>query len=482
MNTQIKPLFFALITCSNAIAQDYPSSNKQSHQDSFQEEKKEAPAFMLLRAEENYDYLKPKDSPYEKDYLDKIKLIPLNKSKSVNVTLGGEFRLRIEHFENQEWEDFDETFYSQRLSLHSNINITKYFRFFGELYHGLLSKEEEEFAQSDLLGVHQGFLEFKLPKPKSLFSVRLGRQELSYGSGRLVGMREGPNIRRSFDAARFTYSQKKFRAEVFIGNEVIPAFGVFDNKISLLDDSLNAPLFWGAYTRFHVKKDIGATEAYYFGINTQTSFFNDAIGEDQRHTLGIRRFGKINKKMRYNTELMFQSGQTDGKSALAWAIDASWSYMFIDTKLKPELGIKIDVLSGDRNFGDDKIQTFNAMFTNPGYYSLAGIIAPSNLIEFHPSLSITPIKKMKIYAEWAVFIRYSLNDGVYSPPRFLNRAGHLSSERLIGNQLGVKLDYEIDRHLLFDIDFSYFMTGEFIQATGPSSNLIHAAASVSYKF
>jgi len=32
--------------------------------------------------------------------------------------------------------------------------------------------------------------------------VRVGRQELAYGAGRLIAPREGPNERQPFDAAR----------------------------------------------------------------------------------------------------------------------------------------------------------------------------------------------------------------------------------------------------------------------------------------
>ena len=47
------------------------------------------------------------------------------------------------------------------------------------------------------------FAEYKTSLSEtSKLSFRLGRQEMGFGVSRLVGIREGPNVRRSFDAAR----------------------------------------------------------------------------------------------------------------------------------------------------------------------------------------------------------------------------------------------------------------------------------------
>lgn len=115
----------------DSVVNDKLQSNRQ----------KPAPQpYSLFRAEENYDYLKNKDKNlYKTDYADPLKLIGLNKSKSINLGFGGEIRPRIEHFANRNWQANDISYYSQRISLHTNIKITEYLRVFGEIYHGLLS-------------------------------------------------------------------------------------------------------------------------------------------------------------------------------------------------------------------------------------------------------------------------------------------------------------------------------------------------------
>ena len=134
MNCQIGFIIGLLLAInSGAFAQTAPELTLQ---DSLSEQ----PAFKLLRAEEDYDYLKVRASRhYQKDYLDAIKFIGLNASKNINLRFGGEVRLRVEDFTNRNWEAEDKTFYSHRIAFHSNLNITRYFRFFGEIYHGLIS-------------------------------------------------------------------------------------------------------------------------------------------------------------------------------------------------------------------------------------------------------------------------------------------------------------------------------------------------------
>jgi len=441
----------------------------------------EQPDFKLFRAEENYDYLKEKN-PYQEDYLDGIKLIALNTSKNINLRFGGEVRLRMEDFTHRNWEAEDETFYSHRIAFHGNLNITKYVRVFGEMYHGLVSLKEKEFAQSDQLDWHQGFVELKIPIEKKWLGIRFGRQEMSFGAARLVGLREGPNIRRSFDLGRVIFNTSGSITEVFYGKEVIPRFELFDNEFSLFNKNVKNPKLWGIYSQFAVKNDFGKTEVYYLRFESQQSFFNDATGKDERNTIGIRRFGKWGRNLKYNTELMVQFGNTGNKEVTAWSFETDWQYSFANQFWQPELGLKLDIISGDRTFGDNKIQTFNPMFANPAYFSLAGVIAPINLIEFHPSITVHPTEKFKVYVEWASFFRYSTNDGVYAPPRFLNNDGQQSNERFIGNQLGWKIGYEFDRHFSFDLDFSYFITGTFLESTGSDFNMVHIAPTLSFKF
>ena len=455
-------------------------SAQEKHEN--ESEKPEPPGYHILRAEEDYSYLRNQENlPFANDPFDPLKFVPLNSQGTVFLTLGGEVRPRFEFFRNNDWEvapKADEEFYSQRLSLHAALNFVKHVRVFGEIYHGLLSKEEKEIAQDDEIDLHQGFLEINLHSKKNKkLKVRLGRQELAYGSARLVGMREGPNIRRSFDAARLIFASEKGSFEGFVGSEVKVPFEAFDNSYN--DDLL----FWGVYGRFQLDAlPQGKNDLYYFGFSIDLARYNDGAEEETRHSIGLRRWGKLGRSFRYNSEIMYQFGSFGDKTISAFAFEGDWYYQFHDSKWKPELGMKLDYISGDRNHGDDKLNTFNPLFDNPAYFGLLAKMAPVNLMDIHPSLKLEPDEKVEIVLDWDFFWRASKEDGLYAPPRFLRREGHEAESRWIGHQPGFEFVYQINRHFKWKSETSYFITGEFIKETGESENLFYFASTLSFKF
>jgi hypothetical protein len=55
----------------------------------------------------------------------------------------------------------------------------------------------------DRLDVHQAFLDWKIfSSDPNAVTVRVGRQELGFGSGRLLSRAEGLNLRRGMDGVR----------------------------------------------------------------------------------------------------------------------------------------------------------------------------------------------------------------------------------------------------------------------------------------
>jgi len=205
------------------------------------------------------------------------------------------------------------------------------FRFVAELYHGYNSGEKE-FAQYDELDWHQGYVELdsRIPGPGQL-SFRLGRQEMAFGAARLIGIREGLNIRRTFDAAHAILTINGTTVNAFYGREVRSEFYVFDNDFVLFDDSSGNPELWGLYTRFFIPGDIGDTEAYYLGFQVDSARFNDVAGKEIRHTLGIRRIGTIGERWHYNTELIYQFGDIAGQKIRAYNVETDWYYDLVRT-------------------------------------------------------------------------------------------------------------------------------------------------------
>ena len=445
-------------------------------------EKPWPPKLQYNRAYENYDYLKEKDSsPYRNVYGNYLKYLSLNKSKSIYLNFGAQYRPRLEHFSNIEWTEEDQTFYSQRLDVFASINFGKQVRFFGELIHGYTSNEKQ-ITESDDLDLHQGFLEVKFPIRKIGKGVfRFGRQEIQLGSSRLISIREGPNIKRSFDLAYLSFQFNKIALRGFYGKAVSPKFNAFDNSFELFNSNAINPQVWVADLKFPIKNLNGTNEIYYIGFQSKRSSFNDVSGKEIRHSIGIRRFGLLGRRFSYNTELVYQFGDIANNTISAYNIEADWKYAFINLKWTPKIGLKLDWSSGDKSSGDDKIQTFNPLFVNPGIYSLAAVNTPANLIAVHPNVTIYPLEGCSIYMDCSLLYRTEKNDGLYAPPRFQVRQANGIDEKRIGNVLGINLKYEISYNLEFELKSSYFIAGDFIKRSGPANNTFYISPTLSFK-
>ena len=65
----------------------------------------------------------------------------------------------------------------------------------------------------------------------------------------------------------------------------------------------------------------------------------------------------------------------------AWAVGSLSSYTFADIGWTPRLGFQFDAASGDSNPHDNVLQTFNPLFPNGYYFTLAGYTGYTNLID-----------------------------------------------------------------------------------------------------
>ena len=434
----------------------------------------------LLRAEESYLYL---DSLKKKTiFLQPLKLIAINRDNAFFLSLGGEYRARVEHYTNENYTSKDLTYYSQRVNLHASLQLGSNFRLFGELYSGYVTGNESIFLESDEIDLHQGFLEWKPINSSNLqTTVRFGRQEIGYGASRIVGIREGPNMRRSFDMARVMIRKNNSSIDLLYGKEVDISPFSFDNKSNILKNDASNPSFWGAYYRRPFLKDIGKLDIYYFGFHANLSRFNDVSGTETRHSVGIRSFS-VKGRLSYNTEIIMQWGELGNSDIFAYNIETDWKYTLIENGWKPQLGIKADLSSGDKRTGDGRVGTFNPIFVNPAIYSLAAVNTPANITSLHPNFTVYPIEGLTIYMDYAFFYRTEANDGLYAPPRFLTREANGLRTKHIGDVFGLQISYEINRNISFDLRSSYFIAGQFIKASGDSENTFYIAPTMSFKF
>ena len=188
--------------------------------------------FELMRY--NEDYSEWKDSA--KTFYNKIKYIRLSPSGNTYLSFGGEVRVELDDVKNEDWGESDmgrDVFSLQRYQLHGDLHFGNRVRVFGQLRSGLENgrKRGPRGIDEDQLNVQNLFVDIvPYKKINKSLTLRVGRQEIRYGSGRLVDVRDGPNLRLYFNGAKAAYASPNLNVDVFVLEDAIMNTGVFDNS------------------------------------------------------------------------------------------------------------------------------------------------------------------------------------------------------------------------------------------------------------
>ena len=441
----------------------------------FSANAQQKPVFQRLRYEDDFTYLKA-DSI--KTLYERIKYIPLGKNDKYYASIGGEARLQYTYTVNNKWGDEadDDGYLLSRYLFHANVQLG-IFRTFFELQSSLANgKTDPSPVDENQLDIHQAFLDIDFIKEENeQLTLRSGRQEMMYGSQRLIAVREGPNSRLAFDAVKLFYKKNNWQSDAFFTHPIA-------NKQGTFNDSFNENAkFWGSYTVIHKVPFIQNIDLYYLGLWKSRSVFDDAIGEENRQSIGTR-IWKNKGTWKYDFEGVYQFGNINQKTISGWTLSSFACYTFENIKYTPEIGLKTEIISGDKSSGDAHLQTFNPLYPRGAYFGLVALIGPSNLIDVHPSINFSLSEKWTLGIDYDIFWRQTLSDGIYAPNMQLLYSGKNTTERFIGSQLISNVNYDMNNHLGFTLETGWFNAGSFLKEVGSGKDYFYAALTAQFKF
>lgn len=438
----------------------------------------QTPPFRLFRYEEDYSSFS--DPARRTGLLDDLKFISLTDDGAATISFGGEARTRYEYSSAPAFglrQPGHDDFVLQRFLLHADLHVGDRTDFHGRGFVQVLSGLVwgEEFAkpgnQDNALDLQQGFGELiwgdnraaALNTGGTAFAIRAGRQEMGFGSYRLVTSREPTNARLAFDGARATLNVDRMTFDAFVVRPVDP-------KIGLLNDGEDDnTTFWGVYSSFPIapEKRLGV-DFYYFGLNRENTRFQSGVGDELRHTLGSRIWGRADG-WDHDTEVVFQFGTFDRptreEDILVWTVASNTGYTFEGVAWKPRLGLKLNIASGDGDPSDGRLGTFNPLFPRNNYFSDANLLAPYNFFDVHPTISVRPTESFTLTAGWDVYFRYSSDDAVFSPGGIIIPAT-ASDDRFVGSTLSIGADWAINRYVSVTASYSHFFRGDVVTDAG----------------
>jgi hypothetical protein len=393
---------------------------------------------------------------------DDLKYIPLSADDPATyLSLGTTLR---ERFESNDAPKFGvgeaaDRYLLQRLQIHADLRIGGNWQVFAQL------EDARAFGKTDPGTVDENQLDWRLAfvsyvdtTGSNVFKARVGRQDFAFDLQRFVSSRDGPNVRQSFDAVWADWETGTWRLLGFVSRPV-----QYRNDESFDDTSNDHFRFSTLRIERHV---LGTNElsAYYALYQRDDAQYLSASGNERRNAFDVR-FAGTSNDLDWDTEVMIQTGSVASQDARAWALGSRCGYTFSGTRWRPRVGLQLDAASGDGDPDDGKLETFNPLFPNGSYFTLAGLVGYTNLVHVKPSITIAPADRFTLMAAIGIQMRMTTADAIYAQPNVpvantAGRGGHWS-----GTYAQIRTDYQ----------FAANLSGA-IEAVGEeAANVIHQA-------
>jgi hypothetical protein len=418
------------------------------------------PPFKLNRYDEDYSFMRDVELQGGEPSL---KYLPLGSNGY--LSFGGEIRERYDVIDAPRYGigTKDDSFLLQRVLVHMDLHLPM-LRLFVQLGREDVVGKNTAAGASDVDrgDVANAFVDIK-PDEASFWTLRAGRQDLFLNSvQRFVSVREGPNVRQSFDGAHLTWADGPDRIDAFATRPVAYKPGPLD------DSSDRTQSFSGIYGSRAMGP--GQTlDAYVLLSGRDGVRFGSQAGDERRQTFGLhwtRSIGSFD----LDAEGAYQTGRFGGRVISAWAASGIVGYTF-GHAWKPRLGLDVDVGSGDK--GDGVLRTFNPLFPKGAYFNESSTVSWANLVAVRPSIGIQPWTNVQVTASVLGRWRQSGRDAVYTQPYVAIASTLANTSRHVGETYQFDANWKADRNLTLTLQTLHATAGAAVrQAGGTPMNFV----------
>jgi hypothetical protein len=403
------------------------------------------------------------------DYADTLKWIPV--ADGVTFTTGGEFRYQFRNDVNSNGRltGVADAYSLFRVRAYGDLWVQDWLRFYGEFLYAdyagrTLPPLPIDADRGDILDLFADLRLFEIDSTP--IYLRVGRQELLYGSERLISPLDWANTRRTFQGVKAFTRTTDWDFDVFAVQPVV----VVPNR---LDPTDHNQWFSGAW--FTDRPAAGqAIDVYLLNLDNTTPGaavgFGKVKGTSNVTTVGSRYAGTAGGWM-WDAEGMLQFGSFANQSIRANAYTLSVGYNFEKLPWTPQFWVGYDHASGDPNPGATETrQTFNQLFPFGHYYfGFTDLVGRQNINDFVLQAAVFPENWITCVAQFHAFRLDQARDALYGPAGNVIRQDKTG---LAGTDVGDEVDLTTNLHLTTHSDvlvgYSRLFAGSFLANTVPA--------------
>lgn len=426
----------------------------------------------------DFDFRYLEQPGHEKDFFDPVKRIHLGSDWL--LSFGGSFWYRYMHETDSRLNaaGINNDYHLLRTRLHADLWYQDQFRLFAEMLDArALGLDLPALAidknHTDMLNL---FADVKLGQfMDGPAYLRVGRQELLYGSQRLISTLDWANTRRTFQGVKTFWQTPAFNLDAFWVRPMVTEPNQFDNW----DKDRNFVGLWGTYKAIPGQ----VLDLYYLSLvdNRNVSPANITQGnvlqgDSILHTIGARWVGDY-ERILYELEGMYQFGKRSHLDISAFSIASGVGYQ-LPLPMNPQFWLRYDFASGDKNHRDGRSNTFNQLFPFGHYYfGYIDQIGRQNIHDFNAQFTLHPQPWVTFLGQYHRFYLANKRDYLYNAAgagTIRDITGQSGSH--VGDEIDFTINFHLSRHQDVLLGYSKLFTGEFLKNTRPgvSPDLFYA--------
>jgi len=396
----------------------------------------------------------------ETDFFDTLKRIHIGDDWMFST--GGMVWNRYMDEDNSRLTNRDNTYNLSRARVYGDLWYKDQFRVYAEFIAATSSGQElaslpVDQNKGDFLNL---FVDVKLTDDEHPAYLRIGRQELYFGSQRLISSPDWINTRRNFDGIRGFRQGEKFDVDVFWTQPVIPNA----NRLDSVDNNVN---FGGIWTTYRPKKGT-FLDVYYLFLDNTSNLAPQGIqrAPATTNTIGSRFIGDTDGWL-YEAEAAIQLGSRGPSDLVAGMASVGAGRHFKDAPLTPTFWIYYDYASGDKNPNMGNYNTFNQLFPF-GHYYLGWIdqVGRQNIHDINAHLFLYPTNWVTLWTQYHHFRLDSSRDALYNAAGVPTRRDPTGrAGKNVGDEIDFVANFHISNHMDILTGYSYLFGGGFLEAT-----------------
>jgi len=299
---------------------------------------------------------------------------------------------------------------------------------------------------------------------------RAGRQELVYGSQRLISPLDWANTRRTFDGFKAFYRGEDLDIDAWLTQPVL----INADGWSRAD---HQQTFSGTFLTYRPEKlqeydlyvlDLDNTK----GLSTGHTFEGRPVtGDFNCITIGGRTAGNYEGWL-WDVEPILQCGTWVNQNDFAYAWTYAGGYAFQNVPMVPQFWLAYDFASGNQKPGVGNVHgTFQPLFPFGHYYmGFLDLVGRQNINDYNAQVVFFPTDWITVVCQEHIFRLDSAKDALYSKSGAVERVDPTGRA---GKDVGDEFDFYVNFHLSNHQDvlfgYSYLAPGDFIRNTATNA-------------